>query len=81
MTVRILRSRHAAAEIEEIASYLEEHSPPAADFLTALESAQRQPAEFPNSGTPALLSGTRHLILGDYIVSYRRRETMSRSSQ
>ena len=59
MTVRILRSRRAAAEIEEIATYLEEHSPPAAEcFLTALESAQRQLAEFPNSGTPGLLSGT-----------------------
>jgi plasmid stabilization system protein ParE len=74
MTIRVLRSRRAAAEIEEIATYLDEYSPPAAQrFLDVLVSAQRQLAEFPNSGAPGLLPGSRRLIVGNYIISYRRR--------
>jgi len=74
VTVRVLRSRRAAIEIEDIATYLRAHSPPAArQFLAALENAQRQLSEFPNSGAPGLLPGARQLILGNYIVSYRRR--------
>jgi plasmid stabilization system protein ParE len=34
MTVRVFASRRAKAEIEEIAAYLEEHSPPAAARFT-----------------------------------------------
>ena len=74
MTVRVLRSRRAAAEIEEIASYLAENSPPAGQrFVTALEQAERQLSEFPSSGAPGVLPGTRRLILGNYVLSYRRR--------
>jgi plasmid stabilization system protein ParE len=73
MRVRVLRSRRAAAEIEEIAAYLAEYSPSAAQrFLEALVQVQRQLADFPNSGASGLLSGTRRLIVGNYIVSYRR---------
>lgn len=74
MTVRVFRSRRADAEIEEIAAYLAEHSEPAAArFLEVLHRAQRQLSEFPNSGVPGPVPGTRRLVVGDYIVSYRRR--------
>ena len=74
MTIRVLRSTQAAAEIREIATYLEEHSRPAAQrFLEALERAAQQLSQFPNSGAPGLVPETRRLILGNYILSYRRR--------
>ncbi|MGH7066069.1 MAG: type II toxin-antitoxin system RelE/ParE family toxin [Stellaceae bacterium] len=73
MTTQIRRSRRANAEIEEIAAYLAEHNPLAAErFLAALERAQWQLAEFPNSGAPGAVEGTRRLVVGNYIVSYRR---------
>jgi plasmid stabilization system protein ParE len=74
MTVRVLRSRRAAAEIEEIAAYLAEYSLPAAQrFLDSLQQAQRQLADFPNSGALGPQPSTRRLIVGSYVVSYRRR--------
>ena len=74
MTIRVLRSTRAAAEIREIATYLEEHSRPVAQrFLEALERAEQQLSQFPNSGAPGPLPGTRRLIVGNYVVSYRRR--------
>jgi len=74
MTIRVLRSSRAAAEIREIVTYLAEHSLPAAQrFLEALERAEQQLSQFPNSGAPGLVPGTRRLIVGSYIVSYRRR--------
>ena len=73
MTVRVLRSRRAAAEIHEIAAYLDEYSPAAAErFLEALERAYRQLSEFPNSGVPGTRPDTRRLVVGNYIVSHRR---------
>ncbi len=74
MTIHVFRSSRAAVEIREIATYLAEHSQPAArGFLEALEKAQQQLADFPNSGAPGPLPGTRRLIVGNYVVSYRRR--------
>lgn len=74
MTVRVFRSRRANAEAEEIAAYLAEHSEPAATrFLEALSRAQQKLSEFPNSGAPSPIPGTRRLVVGNYIVSYRRR--------
>jgi plasmid stabilization system protein ParE len=74
MTIRVSRSPRAGVEIEEIATDLAEHSLPAAQrFLQALERAQQLLSEFPNSGAAGLSPGTRRLIVGDYIVSYRRR--------
>lgn len=74
MSFRILRSPRAAEEIREIATYLIFRSPPAARrFLDALRQAQEQLAALPHSGAPRLLPGTRRLILGDYIISYRVR--------
>jgi plasmid stabilization system protein ParE len=68
MTVRVFRSRRAGGNIEEIADYLAEFSP------QALERAWQQLSEFPNSGAPGIRPGTRRLIVGDYILSYRRRD-------
>ena len=74
MTYRVLRSRRAEIEIEEIAEYLTRFSLPAAHrFLQALERAQQQLSEFPESGAPGARPGTRRLVVGDYILSYRRR--------
>jgi plasmid stabilization system protein ParE len=76
MTIRVFRSHRAGVEIEEIADYLAEFSPPAAQrFLQALERAQQQLSEFPNSGVAGLRPGTRRLIVGSYILSYRRRDS------
>jgi plasmid stabilization system protein ParE len=74
MTARVAYSRRAAAEAEEIEAYLAEHSPQAAErFREALEGVERRLSEFPNSGAPGARRGTRRLIVGNYIVSYRQR--------
>jgi len=74
MTTRVVRSARARLEVLAIVDYLAEHSPPAAQrFLEALNRAHSQLAEFPNSGAPGIRPGTRRLIVGDYILSYRRR--------
>ncbi|HJU18860.1 MAG TPA: type II toxin-antitoxin system RelE/ParE family toxin [Stellaceae bacterium] len=74
MTTRIVYSRRAAAEVAEITAYLAEHSEAAAQrFERMRERAERQLSEFPNSGAPGPVPGTRRLVVGDYIVSYRRR--------
>jgi len=73
MSVPVIRSARAAAEIHEIALFLAEQSPAAARrFLAALTDAQRQLAEFPNSGERGVLPDTRRLVVGSYIVHYRR---------
>jgi len=73
MTIRVVYSRRAAAEAEEITASLAEHSHAAADrFSRALERAEQQ-LQFPNSGAPGPLRGTRRLIVGNYVISYRRR--------
>jgi addiction module RelE/StbE family toxin len=76
MSFRVVRTLRAAADIRDIADYLAEYSPPAAGrFREAMQQAQERLAAFPNSGAPGFASGTRRLVIGDYIVSYRvRRE-------
>ncbi|MBV9330421.1 MAG: type II toxin-antitoxin system RelE/ParE family toxin [Alphaproteobacteria bacterium] len=74
MTGRVVFSRRAAAEVEEIAAFLAEQGQAAADrFARALQRAQQQLSQFPNSGAPGLRPGARRLVFGDYILSYRRR--------
>jgi toxin ParE1/3/4 len=74
MTTRVGYSRRAAAEAEEIEAYLAEHNPVAAErFRGSLERAEQQLDQFPNSGAPGMRPGTRRLVVGNYIVSYRRR--------
>jgi toxin ParE1/3/4 len=75
MMARILYSRRAAAEVEEIMAFLAEHSPTAAQrFSEAVGRAEQQLSQFPNSGAPGVRPDTRRLIIDDYIVSYRRRD-------
>ena len=74
MTTRVVYSRRAAAEVEEIDAFLAERSSAAAErFRQSLERAEQQLEQFPNSGAPGIRAGTRRLIVGNYIVSYRRR--------
>lgn len=73
MRAPVVYSRRAATEVEKITATLAEHSPSAARrLLEALGRAEQQLSEFPNSGAPGLRPGTRRLVVGDYIVSYRR---------
>jgi addiction module RelE/StbE family toxin len=75
MSFRVIRSPRAAAEIREIAHYLaEENADATRRFLASLIDAQRQLAQFPNSGERGILPDTRRLVIGNYIVHYRRRE-------
>jgi plasmid stabilization system protein ParE len=74
VTFRVALSPGATAETVAIAEYLTVHSPSAAQrFLKALKKAHEQLTAFPNSGAPGVIPGTRRLIIGDYIISYRRR--------
>jgi plasmid stabilization system protein ParE len=74
MTARVIRSRRAEAEIEEITAFLEEHSVPAMQrFLASLERAEQLLSEYPDIGAPGARPGTRRLIVGSYILSYRGR--------
>lgn len=74
MTVKVRYSRRAAAEVEAITAYMRGYSEAAAQrFDEALGRAERQLASFPNSGPPGIRPGTRRLIVGNYILSYRRR--------
>ena len=73
MTTRVVYSRRAAAEAEEIDAFLAEHSPALAErFRQSLNRAEEQLEQFPDSGALGSRPGTRRLIVGDYIVSYRR---------
>ncbi|HEY1505554.1 MAG TPA: type II toxin-antitoxin system RelE/ParE family toxin [Stellaceae bacterium] len=78
MNFRVIRSLRAAGHIRDIALYLTEFSPPAAQrFLLAMRHAHDQLSAFPNSGSAGTVSETRRLVVGDYIVSYRlKRETV-----
>ena len=74
MSARVIRSRRAQAEIEETTAFLEEHSVPAMQrFIASLERAQQLLSEHPDIGAMGNRPGTRRLVVGDYIVSYRRR--------
>jgi len=74
MTSRVVYSRRAAAEVEEITAFVAEDSRAAADrFSQTLGRAGQQLSQFPNSGAPGLHPGTRRLVVGDHVVSYRRR--------
>jgi plasmid stabilization system protein ParE len=78
MNFRVIRSLRAAGHIRDIALYLTEFRPPAAErFLLAMQHAHDQLSAFPNSGSASTFSEMRRLVVGGYIVSYRvRRETV-----
>jgi addiction module RelE/StbE family toxin len=74
VTTRVVYSRRAAAEAEEIEAFLAEHRPAAAErFRQSLNRAEQRLAEHPDIGAMGDRPGTRRLVVGNYIVSYRRR--------
>jgi len=74
MTVRVSVSRRAKAEIEEIEAFLEEHSVAAAGrFSEAMERTYQLLSQHPELGSAGARPRTRRLVVGNYIVSYRRR--------
>ena len=74
MTVRVFASRLAKAETDEVEAFLEEHSPSAVRrFVEAMARAYQLLPEHPDIGTMGDRPGTRRLVVGNYIVSYRRR--------
>ena len=74
MITRVAYSRRAAAEAEEIEAFIAEHSQSAAErFRESLRRAEQQLEQFPTSGAAGNRPGTRRLVVGNYIVSYRRR--------
>ena len=74
MTVRVFASRLAKAETDEVEAFLEEYSPSAARrFVEAMARPYQLLSEHPDIGTMGDRPGTRRLVVGNYIVSYRRR--------
>ena len=74
MTIRVVCSPRAAADIRQIVTFLAEENPVAArNFIVAPAGAQRRLEECPNIGAHGLLPGTRRLVVGNYLVHYRRR--------
>jgi plasmid stabilization system protein ParE len=74
MTTRVLIAPNARAWIHQEAQYLTTYSPAAARrFRRALDNAWRLLREHPNAGPPGAFPDTRRLVVGEYIISYRRR--------
>ena len=77
MARRVLLSARAQKWLHCEVAYLAERSAPAARrLLERIKDARRQPATFPRSGRPGLVPGTRRLVLGRYVLTYRRRAQM-----
>ena len=76
-TVRVRFVRKALQDLEQEATYLAERSPQAArDFVVAVDRGISQLRDYPASGRPGRVAGTRELVLADwpYIIPYRVRE-------
>ena len=76
MARRVLLSARAQKWLHCEVAYLAERSAPAARrLLERIKDARRQLATFPRCGRPGLVPGTRRLVLGRYVLTYRRRGT------
>jgi toxin ParE1/3/4 len=72
MARRILLSARAQGWLRREVAYLTERSPTAARrLLVRIEDARRLLAEFPRSGPPGLVPGTRRLVIPPYVLTYR----------
>jgi plasmid stabilization system protein ParE len=72
--IYVFASPRAKAEIDEIVAYLEEYSATAAArFLDALGRTYQMLSAHPEIGPRGERPGTRRLVMGNYIVSYRRK--------
>ena len=75
MARRVLLSARAQKWLHcEVANLAERSAPAARRLLERIKDA-RQLATFPRSGRPGLVPGTRRLVLGRYVLTYRRRGT------
>jgi toxin ParE1/3/4 len=73
---QVLRTTQAHLDLVEIAVYLYQHNPSAADrILHSIESKCRQLSDFPEIGRKReeLASGLRSFPAGNYIIFYRPR--------
>lgn len=73
--MRVVWTRQALADLEEIQDYIAQDSPAAA-YRLAIElhdRAMRLPGDTPMAGRSGRVHGTRELVLADlpYIVAYR----------
>ena len=76
MARRVLLSARAQKWLHcEVANLAERSAPAARRLLERIKDA-RQLATFPRSGRPGLVPGTRRLVLGRYVLTYRRRGQM-----
>jgi toxin ParE1/3/4 len=74
MSSQILWTKRALARLDEIGSYIASDDPAAAAKVVGrISMAAERFAEYPHSGRPGRLNGTRELVLADipYIVPYR----------
>ena len=73
MTV-VRLSRRARDWLDREGLYLAERDPVAARrFVARMRDAQALLAQFPSAGSPGLVPGTRCLVVGAYVLTYRRR--------
>jgi len=72
VTVAVRVAARAQHWIRREIEYLAERNPKAAErFRAALVQGVQQLSEHPHSGRPGLIPGTRTLVRGDYLISYR----------
>ena len=76
--MRLRWTKLASQDLDEIAEYIGQDSPPAAHrvVLELLELTESALLTHPAAGRPGRLLGTRELVIGHlpYIVAYRVRE-------
>ena len=73
----IVYSRQAKSDLFEIADYIAEKNPIAADaLLSTIYRSCEQLADFPLSGQPRndIMTGLRHLVCGHYLILYFPRD-------
>ena len=74
MPRRVLLSTRAERWLHREVAYLADRNVSAARrFLERIKEARRQLAAFPRSGRPGLVPGTRRLVVGAYVLTYRER--------
>jgi len=72
MARHVALSRRARTWLDDQTDYLLTRSPTGADRLAErIANARRQLAEFPHSGSRARTPGTRRLVAGPYVLTYR----------
>ncbi len=77
MPTKVRLSRRALAWAQAEAAYLAERDPRAADgFLNRLDRAILLLSRHPEAGAPGEVVGTRRLVTGAYLITYRSKQSM-----